>query len=60
MFETGMRYDAGIFVGQHFVNQVLYTVKIERFVLTRRVEGLTLRYNSWLDFGELHLTGSSL
>lgn len=26
MFETGMRYDAGIFVGQHFVNQVLYTV----------------------------------
>lgn len=26
MFETGMRYDAGLFVGQHFVNQILYTV----------------------------------
>ena len=26
MFVTGMRYDIGVFVGQHFVNQVLYAV----------------------------------
>ena len=26
MFVTGLRYDIGIFVGQHFVNQVLYAV----------------------------------
>ena len=26
MFVTGMRYDAGVFVGQHFVNQILYAV----------------------------------
>ena len=26
MFVTGLRYDIGVFVGQHFVNQVLYAV----------------------------------
>jgi hypothetical protein len=26
MFQTGLRYDIGVFVGQHFVNQVLYAV----------------------------------
>ena len=26
MFVTGMRYDSGVFIGQHFVNQVLYAV----------------------------------
>ena len=26
MFETGMRYDAGVFVGRHFVDQVLFTI----------------------------------
>ena len=26
MFETGMRYDVGVFVGKHFVDQVLHAV----------------------------------
>ena len=26
MFQTGLRYDIGVFLGQHFINQVLYAV----------------------------------